>query len=225
MGRYRTVWHLLAAALIDERRPRCVQLETDVNLTVEPQRADLLLIRKGDGSVDDATAFFRLWELMGPVALVEYKSRSRPARSGVWSQLLGYAHLYARSRREEIGAARNLSLFLMVHEITPTLRKDAAWLGLELGPSDGAYTPVRGDTLFPTWIVTLNALADEEGEPLIGELGSRTVGEEDRASLRWLAHFYMANEESSQEPGGLRGAEGAVHEVALVPGDDQGALC
>ncbi len=44
MGRYRTVWCLLAAALIDERRPRCVQLETDVNLTVEPQRADLLLI-------------------------------------------------------------------------------------------------------------------------------------------------------------------------------------
>lgn len=164
----------------------------------EPQRADLLLIRKGDGSVDDAGAFFRLWKLMGPVGLVEYKSRSRPARSGVWSQLLGYAHLYARSGRDEIRALRNLSLFLLVHETTPTLRKDAAWLGLEIGAAEGAYTPVTGATLFPTWIVTLNALADEEGEPLIGELRSRTVREEDRASLRWLAHFYLANEDRAR---------------------------
>ena len=45
----------------------------------------------------------------------------------------------------------------------------------------------------------LNALAEEEGEPLIGELGSRTVAEEDRASLRWLAHFYMANEDQARK--------------------------
>ena len=33
---------------------------------------------------------------------------------------------------------------------------------------------------------------------MIGELGSRTVQEEDRDSLRWLAHFYMANEDRAQ---------------------------
>ena len=197
MGTNRTAWHLLAAAFIDERRPRSVQLEADVTLTVEPQRADLLLIRKTDGPIDDARAFFRLWSLMGPTALVEYKSRSRPARPGVWSQLFGYAHLYTQGRRNQVTCADKLSLFLMVHDITPTLRQDAAWMGLEIGPSEGAYTPVRGYP-FPTWIVNLNQLADEEGEPLIGELGSRTVSEEDRASLQWLANFYMTNEDRAR---------------------------
>ena len=197
MGRHRTAWHLLASVFIDERRPRCVELETEVTLTVEPQRADLLLIRKHEGPIDDAQAFFRLWNLMGSVALVEYKSSSRPARPGVWSQLIAYAHLYARGQRSELGAAHNLSLFLMVHEITPTVRKDADWLGYRIEPSEGAYTRVAGAP-FPTWIVTLNQLAEEEDEPLIGELGSRKVDEEDRESMQWLANFYMANEDRAR---------------------------
>lgn len=176
---------------------KSVQLDSNFELTREPQRADLLLIRKGGGPIDDAGAFFRLWRLMGPVAIVEYKSRSRPARSGVMSQLLGYGHQYACLRREEIGDVRNLSLFLMVHDLTPALHEDLRWLGLKLGPSEGSYAPLVG-TLFPTWIVALDHLADEEGEPLIGQLGSRTLKEEDVASQRWLAHFVMANQEHAK---------------------------
>ena len=189
MGKHRTPWHLLAATFIDERRPACVRLEMEVPLSMQPQRADLLLIRKDDRPVDDARAFFHLWRLMGPVALAEYKSRSRPPQPGVFHQLFGYGHQYAALRRPP-----KLSLFLMVPEITPTLKTDAAALHLELGPCEGAYTPVKG-ALFPTWIVTLNALADEEGEPLIGQLGSRTLDEEDRASWHWLAHFMMQNQD------------------------------
>ena len=133
---------------------------------------------------------------MGPVALVEYKSRGRPPRSGVFHQLLGYAHQYAGGKRPE-RPAKELSLFLLVPTITPTVIRDAELVGIQLGPSNGAYVPVIG-TFFPTWVVALNELADEEGEPLIGELGSRTVEEEDRDSLRWLAHFYMANEDRAQ---------------------------
>lgn len=135
VGGYRTAWHLLAAAFIDERRPSSVTLDSNFELTREPQRADLLLIRKSGGPVDDARAFRRLWALMGPQAIVEYKSRSRPARSGVMSQLLGYGHQYARDRREELGDVRNL-----------------------------------------------DTLADEEGEPLIGQFGSRTLHQENNGS-------------------------------------------
>lgn len=119
------------------------------------------------------------------------------ARPGVFHQLFGYAHQYARKNQPDQPASQ-LSLFLLVPTVTPTVLNDAALLGLELGPSDNAYIPVKG-ALFPTWVVPLNTLADEEGEPLIGELGSRTVDPEDHASLRWLAHFYMANEERVQQ--------------------------
>ena len=196
MSRHRTAWHLLAAAFIDERRPRSVQLEAEFTLTLEPQRADLLLIRKDEGPVDDARAFLRLWQLMGPVALIEYKSRGRPPRLGVLHQLLGYGHQYARQRQPDQPANR-LSLFLLVPEITPTIRRDVELLGAKLGPPDGCYIPVI-DSFFPMWIVPLNQLADEEDQPLIGELGSRTVDQEDRESLQWLASFFMANEDRAQ---------------------------
>lgn len=214
VGERRTAWHLLAASFLDERRPRSVQLDGNFELTREPLRADLLLIRKGQGPVDDAGAFFRLWRLMGPVAIAEYKSRSRPARSGVMSQLLGYGHQYARRRREEIGDVRNLSLFLMVHDLTPALHEDLNWLRLKLGPSEGAYTPVLG-TMFPTWIVALNPLSDEEGEPLIGQLGSRTLDEEDVASHQWLAHFVMANREHAKNLEGFEELQAEFRKSAL----------
>ena len=94
MGKKRTAWHLLAATFLDERRPSRVQIEPEVLLSKQPQRTDFLLLRKEEGPVDDATAFVRLWELMGPLALVEYKSRSRPPRPGVFHQLFGYGHQY-----------------------------------------------------------------------------------------------------------------------------------
>lgn len=198
MGRARTAWHLMAASFLDERRPQSVSLDSEFVLTLEPQRADILLVQKADGPIDDARAFYRLWALMGRVALVAYKSRSRPPRSGVMSQLLGYGHQYARDRRDELGDVENLSLFLLVHALTPALRDDVTWLGYRLAASEGAYTRVEGPA-FPTWIVALNTLADEEGEPLIGQLGSRTLDEEDVESSRWLARFVMSNQERAKD--------------------------
>ena len=196
MGEHRTAWHLLAATFIDERRPQTVSLETEVPLSKRPQRVDMIVLRKKDGPVDDSKAFHRLWRLMGRVALVEYKSRSRPPRSGVFHQLFGYAHQYARSHQPE-HPADALSLFLLVATLTRTVEEDAARVGLKLGPADGAYIPVLGG-FFPTWVVVLNTLATEEDNPLIGELGSRTVGQGDRESLQWLAHFFMKNEKHAQ---------------------------
>ena len=86
----------------------------------------------------------------------------------------------------------------MITYITRTLRRDIELLGARLGAPDGCYTPVIGG-FFPTWIVPLNQLADEEDDPLIGELGSRTVDEEDRESLQWLANFFMANEDRARK--------------------------
>ena len=195
MATYRTAWHLLAATLIEERRPEAVTLETEVQLSKAPQQVDMLLLRKDDRPVDDAKAFHGLWRLMGPVALVEYKSRARPPRPGVLHQLLGYAHQYVRAKQPNEPAAR-LSLFLLAATVTPTIKRDVELLGYALGPPDGAYVSVIG-TAFPTWVVPLNDVADEEGEPLIGELGSRTVDEGDSESLQWLARFIMKNEKNA----------------------------
>ncbi|MEL7369318.1 MAG: hypothetical protein AAFN74_10430 [Myxococcota bacterium] len=200
MGKHRTAWHTLAAAFINERKPSCIQFESEVPLSRAPQRADLVLTRKTSESGDDAQAFFGIWERMRSMALIEYKSRSRPARVGVWNQLFSYAHQCCLSRRSDLTLAQDLSLFLLVHDITPTLHIDAQWHGLTLDKHESIYVPVYGG-LFPTWVVVLNGVAEEEDEPLIGELGTRKIAKEDTASQNWLANFTMNNENtvSNQE--------------------------
>ena len=90
VGGYRTAWHLLAAAFIDERRPSSVTLDSNFELT-----------------------------------------REAPTRRPLADSAIGMP----RDRREELGDVRNL-----------------------------------------------DTLADEEGEPLIGQLGSRTLHQENNGS-------------------------------------------
>ena len=71
------------------------------------------------------------------------------------SQLRGYGHQYARDRREELRDVRNLTLFLLVHDLTASIRSDLDWLGYGLETDQGAYTRVVGPA-FPTWIVALD---------------------------------------------------------------------
>jgi hypothetical protein len=62
MGSERTAWHVLFAALIEERAPTDVEVTVEHVLTVEPQKADLLLIRPGKDRRDDAARVLRrLW--------------------------------------------------------------------------------------------------------------------------------------------------------------------
>jgi hypothetical protein len=92
MGTERTAWHAYFAMLIEERAPRDVEVIAEHVLTLEPQRADLLLIRRSrDRRDDQAGVLKRLWPELTTESLVEFKSISRPARRGDWIRLLGYA--------------------------------------------------------------------------------------------------------------------------------------
>src|SRR5687767_8252691 len=57
---HRTAWHPPFAALLIERAPPNVDVEAEVVLTLEPQKADLLIIHRHGARLDEARVMRRL---------------------------------------------------------------------------------------------------------------------------------------------------------------------
>jgi hypothetical protein len=69
-----------------------------VTLAAEPQRADLLLLRRGAAATPDDGTVLR-GPRLGFDSLVEFKSRGRPLRRGDLIRLLGYGAQYTTRAR------------------------------------------------------------------------------------------------------------------------------
>lgn len=69
-------WHLAFANLIQARAPSSFEVQSEVRLTIEPQRADMLLLRRiGTDHKDEKPRILHtLWPLLGLVTVLEYKS-------------------------------------------------------------------------------------------------------------------------------------------------------
>jgi hypothetical protein len=179
----RTVWHVFFAALMLERRSPDFDVLTDVPLAHEPQRADLLLLRKRQARKRPArgAVLRELWPKLGSDTLVEFKSAARPLRRGDLVRLLGYGAQYhvqhvRRLDRQELG------LVLVVPGRSRTLDDELARLGWKLGGSDGGYARLQGEP-YAGWVVFLDEVGrvKEEGvlAPFVGatvELGSDAWG-------------------------------------------------
>jgi hypothetical protein len=70
------LWHLAFVNLIQRRAPPNFEVQSEVRLTIEPQRADILLLRRIGLERQDHKALVlrRLWPRLGRVAVLEYKS-------------------------------------------------------------------------------------------------------------------------------------------------------
>ena len=94
VGSSRTAWHILLAALFEQRSPRTFRLASEVQLTSEPLRVDFVFTRDGDGAAPDAPVTLRrLWDLLPAERLVEFKSLGRPYRARDLDRVFSYLHL------------------------------------------------------------------------------------------------------------------------------------
>ncbi|MCU0684223.1 MAG: hypothetical protein MUF34_18610 [Polyangiaceae bacterium] len=166
-----------------ERRSPDFDVLTDVPLAHEPQRADLVLLRKRQARKRPArgAVLRELWPKLGSDTLVEFKSAARPLRRGDLVRLLGYGAQYhvqhvRRLDRQELG------LVLVVPGRSRTLDDELARLGWKLGRSDGGYARLQGEP-YAGWVVFLDEVGrvKEEGvlAPFVGatvELGSEAWG-------------------------------------------------
>jgi hypothetical protein len=138
----RTQWHVLFYPALAEHGSRSAEVLAEVLLSAEPQRADILLIRRKDGDApgDEPRTLRGLWLLLVRQMLVEYKSPSRPPRPYDVAKLLGYGGQLHALRKHEIGAFGNLLLCLVVTAINGALLGDLWTVGAPIeGLSPGYY--------------------------------------------------------------------------------------
>lgn len=152
MSANRTAWHPPFTGLLQERGPRWTKVTGEVQLTAEPMRADdMIELRAGTtrDPRDRGHVLRGMWRFVVVVALLEFKSISRPFRRGDLARLLAYGLLWYISHQREdavehapgrrAAKADDLSLVLVVPALTPTLTSELRDLRLTLRRSKRGY--------------------------------------------------------------------------------------
>ena len=141
------LWHLGFANLIQQRAPPNIEVRSEVRLSLEPQRADLLLLRRIDAVRQDerARVLRALWFWLARIAIVEFKSPVRSSfRPGDLLRLLGYGVQYHAAHFQDLTSPLDLTLVLVVPNITPTLLGEIRHMGWMLISLGDGYSRING---------------------------------------------------------------------------------
>ena len=183
------LWHLAFANLIQNRAPPGFEIQTEVRLTIEPQRADMLLLRRiGAAHEDDKAQVMRtLWPLLGLVTILEYKSPVRSSfRPGDLIRLWSYGAVYDAAHFEELPSPSDLTLTLVLPSITPTLTQEIARMGWTLTALGGGYGRIDG-AVYALYVVATDEVSQAEHDEFL-ELFTRRDPKAGEAA-RWLSEW------------------------------------
>jgi hypothetical protein len=186
MGTNRTAWHVLLAALLDQRGPRSFAVRSEVPLSSEPLRGDFLLLRREAAATPDVSVptLRRLWDLLPREAILEFKSVGRPYRSRNLHRLSSYLYLYYADQPERLVTESDLCGVLLVPARTPSLYEDALALGLRWRDLGDGYARLEGGA-FALYVVEIDVAADAEDDDLLRLFGHGDAHTTE--AQRWLA--------------------------------------
>jgi len=187
----RTAWHLGIVDLITQRAPPGIEVRSEVQLSVEPQRADLLLLRRtGEPRRDGEAKVLRgLWPRLGTDTIGEYKSPSRPPRKGDLVRLAAYGALYhaGQLRLDRLEDPRDLTLVLIVASMTPTLRGEIDRMGWTLTPLGNGYGRIDGG-VYAMYLVITDDVAPAERDDFLAIFSHSEVT--DPEAIRWFEQYF-----------------------------------
>jgi hypothetical protein len=160
--------------------PRWTVVEGEWQLTVEPLRADdVITLRAGTlrDLCDRGSVLRGMWSYVVVVALLEFKSASRPFRRGDLARLIAYGHIWFFTHQEPHaltlpdGTCRratpeDLTLILVVPSLTPTLHDELTQLGYVIDVSPDGHSRVTGAS-FQLLVVDLSLAAAVEQNNLM----------------------------------------------------------
>jgi len=201
MSDQRTAWHVLFAAMLTERAPSSFQITSEYRLTLEPQRADLLIERSDEAHLTEARTLKRLGVRLKKQTLGEFKSISRPFQFGDLARLMGYAWQY-RSKQGDKLRPEELTLLLVVPNIMAPLRNELASNNWKIEPLGGGYH--RVDTgVYWLYVVVIDEVAEVERDALLSTFGQHP--RPDSEAQQWLGRFVMADEKMRKEMKNMEG--------------------
>ena len=199
------LWHLAFVSLITGRAPPNIEVQSEVRLTIEPQRADLLLLRRvgADRKDDQALVLRALWPLLGRVTIVEFKSPVDSAfRPGDLVRLVTYGGLYETAHLDELPHQDDLTLVLVVASVTPTLLDDLARKGWALAPLGGGYARIDGP-MYATYLVITDEVTEAERDDYLRLFSRRPAlpGDAARWLKQWMRETRMKQPDIEELPG------------------------
>ena len=202
------LWHLAFVNLIQRRAPPNFEVQSEVRLTIEPQRTDILFLRRiGVERQDDkARVLRRLWPRLGRVSVLEYKSPVDSAfRPGDLLRLLGYGVLYHTAHLDELPEREDLTLVLVVASVTPTLLQEIERMGSTLAPLDGGYACIDG-LIYTTHVVVIDEVdevTEAERDEYLRLVSHRPAlpGEATRWLRQWMKETKMKQPDMEEVPG------------------------
>jgi hypothetical protein len=199
------LWHLAFVNLIQHRAPPNFDVQSEVRLTIEPQRADLLLLRRiGVERQDHEARVLRaLWPRLGFVTILEYKSPVDSAfRSGDLLRLVGYGVLYHTAHLNELPEREDLTLVLVVASVTPTLLQEIRRMGWALAPLSGGYARIDG-VMYTTYVVITDEATEAERDEYLRLFSHRParLGEATRWLQQWMRDTKMKQPDIEELPG------------------------
>ena len=189
------LWHLAFANLIQDRAPPGFEIQTEVRLTIEPQRADMLLLRRiGAAREDDKARVLRtLWPLLGLVTILEYKSPvSGSFRPGDLVRLWSYGAVYDAAHLKELPSPSDLTLTLVLPSVTPTLTREIARMGWTLTPLGGGYGRIDG-AVYALYVVATDEVSQAEHDEFLELFSHREAKRSEATSWlkEWLKETQM----------------------------------
>jgi hypothetical protein len=199
------LWHLAFVNLIQHRAPPNFEVQSEVRLTIEPQRADLLLLRRiGVERQDHKALVLRsLWARLGLVTVLEYKSPVDSAfRPGDLLRLVGYGVLYHTAHLDELPERENLTLVLVVASVTPTLLQEINRMGWTLTPLGGGYARIDG-LMYSTYVAIIDEVTEAERDEYLRLFSHRSAlpGEATRWLRQWMRETKMKQPDIEELPG------------------------
>jgi hypothetical protein len=201
-------WHLAFANLIQNRSPPDFEIQSEVRLSLEPQRADMLLVRRivGEDKEDKEEKEIvlpTLWPLLGLVTVVEYKSPINSSfRPRDLLRLVGYGVLYDTTHADTLPKCEDLTLVLVVASVTPTLRDDVARMGWTLTPLGGGYARIDG-VMYTAYVVITDEVTEAERDEYVRLFSHLPAlpGEATRWLQQWMRERKMKQPDIESLPG------------------------
>ncbi|MCK6586240.1 MAG: hypothetical protein L6Q76_01515 [Polyangiaceae bacterium] len=164
----RDLWHLGFARLIRQRAPPGFLVRPEVPLSDEPQRADLILIRREDVPPCDGEAqvLRALWSHLGRDTVLEFKSPVRGFRRTDLKRLVAYGAQYHVLEDERLLSPDELTLVLVVPARGASLDDEIARMGFRLTWLGGGYGRIDGG-VYTVFLAVTDEVSDEERDDFL----------------------------------------------------------
>ncbi len=183
------LWHLAFVYVVTHGAPPNFEVQSEIRLTIEPQRADMLLLRRKDVERQDerATVLCGLWQWLGKVTVLEYKSPVNYAfKPGDLLRLVAYGMLYDIGHLDELPTRDDLTLVLVVASVTPTLRREIERMGATFVPIGGGYARIEG-MMYTCLVAVIDEVCETEREEYLEMFSHRPVMSE--KNRQWIGQW------------------------------------